>query len=75
MDKQKESNGTWSFYGKLLKDKNEKRKNYKRRGFKSKKAAKIVESEFLKQYNNILATRLRIDDLIVEYHKKYSKSH
>ena len=34
MAQQKESNGTWSFYGKLPKDENGKRRNYKRRGFK-----------------------------------------
>ena len=51
MAQQKESNGTWSFYGKLPKDENGKRKNYKRRGFKSKKAAKLAEAEFLKQNN------------------------
>ena len=45
MAQQKESNGTWSFYGKLPKDENGKRKNYKRRGFKSKKAAKLAEAE------------------------------
>ena len=69
MAQQKESNGTWSFYGKLPKDENGKRKNYKRRGFKSKKAAKLAEAEFLKQYNHISPTRLKLDDLIVEYHK------
>jgi len=69
MAQQKESNGTWSFYGKLPKDENGIRKNYKRRGFKSKKAAKLAEAEFLKQYNHISPTRLKLDDLIVEYHK------
>ena len=69
MAQQKESNGTWSFYGKLPKDENGKRKNYKRRGFKSKKAAKLAEAEFLKQYNNILPTRIKLNDLIKEYHK------
>ena len=69
MAQQKESNGTWSFYGKLPKDENGKRKNYKRRGFKSKKAAKLAEAEFLKQNNHILPTRLKLNDLIVEYHK------
>ena len=69
MAQQKESNGTWSFYGKLPKDENGKRKNYKRRGFKSKKVAKLAEAEFLKQYNNILPTRIKLNDLIEEYHK------
>ena len=46
MAQQKESNGTWSFYGKLPKDESGKRKNYKRRGFKSKKAAKLAKAEF-----------------------------
>lgn len=46
MAQRKETNGTWSFYGKLPKDKNGKRKNYKKRGFKTKKEAKIAENEF-----------------------------
>lgn len=69
MAQQKESNGTQSFYGKLPKDENGKRKNYKRRGFKSKKAAKLAEVEFLKQCSHTLPTRLKLDDLIAEYHK------
>lgn len=69
MAQKKENNDTWSFYGKLPKDENGKRRNYKRRGFKSKKAAKLAETEFLKQYNHILPTRLKLNDLIVEYHK------
>ena len=70
MAQQKESNGTQSFYGKLPKDENGKRKNYKRRGFKSKKAAKLAEVEFLKQCSHTLPTRLKLDDLIAEYHMK-----
>lgn len=69
MAQQKESNGTWSFYGKLPKDLNGKRKNYKRRGFKNKKDAKIAEMEFLKTQSNILPGRLKLDELIKEYHK------
>lgn len=69
MAQKKEDNDTWSFYGKLPKDENGKRRNYKRRGFKSKKAAKLAETEFLKQYNHILPTCLKLNDLIVEYHK------
>ena len=69
MAQQKESNGTWSFYGKLPKDLNGKRKNYKRRGFKNKKDAKIAEMEFLKTQSNILPGRLKHDELIKEYHK------
>ena len=69
MTQKKENNETWSFYGKLPKDENGKKRNYKRRGFKSKKAAKLAETEFLKQYNHILPTRLKLNDLIVEYHK------
>ena len=53
MAQKKESNGTWSFYGKLPKDENGKRRNYKRKRFKSKKAAELAEAEFLKQYNNL----------------------
>ena len=34
MAQKKESNGTWSFYGKLPKDENGKRRNYKRKRFK-----------------------------------------
>ncbi len=65
----KENNDIWSFYGKLPKDEDGKRRNYKCGGFKSKKAAKLAETEFLKQYNHILPTRLKLNDLIVEYHK------
>lgn len=75
MAQQKESNGTWSFYEKLAKDENGKRRNYKHRRFKNKKAAKLAEIEFLKQYNNILPTRLKLNDLIAEYHKDAPQSY
>ena len=46
MAQRKESNGTWTFYGRYPKSINATTKSYKHRGFKTKREAKLAEAKF-----------------------------
>lgn len=69
MAQRKEENGTWTFYGRYPKSLNQTAKSYKRRGFKTKREAKIAEIKFLEESRGIINTHMTLNDLIKEYHK------
>lgn len=50
MVQRKESNGTWTFYGRYPKSIDGANKSYKRRGFKTKKEAKLAEIKFIEEF-------------------------
>lgn len=69
MAQRKESNGTWTFYGRYPKSIDGANKSYKRRGFKTKKEAKLAEIKFIEEFKGLVPSHITINQLIEEYHK------
>lgn len=65
----KENNGSWTCYGRYPKDINGIVKNYKKRGFKTKREAKLAEAKLLEEYQSIVSSHITLNELIKEYRK------
>lgn len=70
MGQKKDKNGTWYCYGSYVY--NGERKQFKKRGFATKKQAKEYEEEFLSNKNYI--PRLKFSDLVSDYFR-YAENH
>lgn len=68
MAQRKEDNGTWTFYGQFPKELNTKNKYYKKRGFKTRREARLAEIKFLEDYRQIPTSEMSLNDVIREYH-------
>ena len=61
MAQRKESNRTWTFYGKYPKSIDGANKSYKRRGFKTKKEAKLAEIKFIEEFMGLVPSHITIN--------------